>query len=58
MAADDAQQPGGVLGVRDHLDVVLAQERDDALAQQRLVLGDHDPHGSSARIVVPAAGGS
>ena len=57
VAADDAQQPGAVLGLGDDLDVVLAQQRDDALAQQRLVLGDHDPHGSSARIVVPPPGG-
>ena len=49
-------RPGAVLGLGDDVDVVLAQQRDDALAQQGLVLGDHDAHGSSARIVVPAAG--
>ena len=37
--------------------LVLAQQRDEPLAQQRLVLGDHDPHGSSARIVVPPPAG-
>ena len=57
VAADDPQQPRAVLGLRDDVDVVLAQQRDDPLAQQRLVLGDHDPHGSSARIVVPSPGG-
>ena len=49
-------RPVAVLGLRDDLDVVLAQQRDDALAQQRVVLDDHDPHGSSARIVVPSPG--
>ena len=53
-----AQQPGAVLGLGDDLDLVLAQQRDEALAQQRLVLGDHDPHGSSARTVVPRRRGA
>ena len=57
MAADDAQQARAVVGLRHDVDVVLAQQRDDPLAQQRLVLGDHDPHGSSARIVVGPPGG-
>ena len=34
-----------------------SNSRGEALAQQRLVLGDHDPHGSSAVTVVPAPGG-
>ena len=54
--ADDPQQPGAVVGVRDDLDPALAHERDEPLAQQRVVLGDHDPHGSSTRIVVPPPG--
>ena len=53
MAGDDAQQPVAVLGLRDDVDVGVAQQRHDPLAQQREVLGDHDPHGSSARTVVP-----
>ena len=55
MAADDPQQALGVLGLGDDLDAVLAQQRDDALAQQRLVLDDHDAHGSSALIGRPRA---
>ena len=57
VAADDAQQARAVVGLRDDVDVVLAQQGDDPGAQQRLVLGDHDPHGSSARIVVGPPGG-
>ena len=56
MAVDDAQQPLGVLGDRDDLDPALAHERHQPLAQQRVVLGDHDPHGSSTRIAVPTPG--
>ena len=58
VAADDPQQALAVLGLGDDVDVVLAQQRDDALAQQREVLGDHDPHGSSAWMVVPRPAGS
>ena len=53
---DDPEQPRAVLGDGDDLDPALAHERDEALAQQRVVLGDHDPHGSSTRITVPAPG--
>jgi len=57
VAGDDPQQPRRVLGLGDDVDRALAQQRDDALAQQRVVLDDHDAHGSSARIVVgPPAG--
>ena len=34
-----------------------AQERGDALAHERAVVGDHDAHGSSAVTTVPAPGG-
>ena len=56
VAGDDAQQALAVLGLGDDLDLALAQQRDEPFAQQRVVLGDHDPHGSSATIVVPAGG--
>ena len=49
--------PGRVLGLGDDVDALLAQERDEPLAQQRLVLDDHHPHGSSARTVVPPPAG-
>ena len=49
--------PGAVLGLRHDLDALLAQQRDQALAQERLVLDDHHPHGSSARTVVPLPAG-
>ena len=35
----------------------VAQQRHDPLAQQREVLGDHDPHGSSARTWCPCPAG-
>ena len=41
----------------DDLDALAAHERRDALAQQPAVVGDHDPHGSSAVTTVPAPGG-
>src|SRR3954471_3649292 len=56
MSPYDPQEALAVLGLRDHLDVLLAQQGDDALAQQRLVLGDDYSHGSSARITVPSPG--
>ena len=37
----------------DDLPPAVAQQAGQALAQERQVLGDHDAHGSSARIVVP-----
>ena len=40
--------PGAVLGLGHDVDALLAQQRDEALAQEGLVLDDHDPHGSSA----------
>src|SRR4029079_14013188 len=40
-----------------HVDVGAPQERGDALAHEDAVVGDHDAHGSSAVITVPAPGG-
>src|SRR4029079_5767888 len=40
-----------------HVDVRAPQERGDALAHEGAVVGDHDAHGSSAVITVPAPGG-
>ncbi len=48
------QQPGPVLHLGDHLDVVLPQQRHQTLSQQREVLGDHYPHGNLTSTVVPA----
>ena len=56
MSGEDAQQAGAVLGLRDDVDPLLAQQRDDPLAQQRLVFGDDYSHGSSACTVVPSPG--
>ena len=39
------------------VDARAPQERGDALAHQRAVVGDHDAHGSSAVTTVPAPGG-
>ena len=36
------------LGLADDLDARIGEEPGESLAQERLVLGDHDPHGISA----------
>ena len=46
-----------VVGLRHDVEPALAQERGDALAHEHVVVGDHDPHGSSAVTVVPAPAG-
>ena len=43
--------------LRHHVDPGAPQERRDALAHERAVVGDHDAHGSSAVTTVPAPGG-
>ena len=50
VAADDPQQPLAVPGWATTSKSALAQQRDQPLAQQQRVLGDHDPHGSTAAI--------
>ena len=53
---DRARQPDRVsLGRRDLVSAV-GEQPPESLAQEDLVLGDHDPHGSSAVIVVPTSG--
>jgi hypothetical protein len=42
--------------LRDDVEIVLAQERDEALTQQRQVLGDYDSVGNLASNVVPSPG--
>ena len=47
----------GVVDGRDDLEAVSREQAHHPVAQQREVLGDHDPHGSSARTTVgPPAG--
>src|SRR4051794_19361897 len=46
-----------VLRLGDDLDAFAAEERSDALAHEPAVVGDHDPHGSSAVTTVPAPRG-
>ena len=46
------EQRLAVADAGDDLVAVVGQQRRDALAQQHEVLGDHDPHGSLAVIVV------
>src|SRR3954463_7289202 len=45
------------LRLGNDLDAFAAEERSDALAHQPAVVGDHDPHGSSAVTTVPAPTG-
>src|SRR5690606_36281810 len=47
------QQRRAVRNRRGHVEAGLGEQSRHALAQQRVVLGDDYPHGSSARIVVP-----
>ena len=53
-AATAAEHVLGVAERRDDLVAGVGEEAAQALAQERLVLGDHDPHGSSAISAVPA----
>jgi len=54
---DGGQERGRAVGGRHHVERLGPQQQRQALAQQRVVLGDHDPHGSSTRRVVgPPAG--
>src|SRR5215207_2291067 len=54
---DRREQLVGARSLRDDIDALAAYERRDALAEQRTVVGDYDPHGSSAVTTVPAPGG-
>src|SRR3954469_7145840 len=55
--AHTPQQRIGVVDLGDDLDAVVAEQPRDPLTDQRRVVGDHDPHGSSARMVVPCPPG-
>ena len=46
--------PGASPTIVDDLDAGLREQAGEALAQEHRVVGDHDPHGSSPRNVVPA----
>ena len=54
---DDGQQRLGVAHPRDDLVPGILEQSREPLAQQDGVLRDHDPHGISASIRVPAPGG-
>ena len=56
MLGDREQQRVGVPEGGDDLVSAVLEQAPEPLAQQHLVLGDHDPHGSSAVSVVPAPG--
>ena len=43
-----AQQLVAVAGLAAHLDAVVGQQTSEALAEQRRVVGDHDPHATAA----------
>ena len=51
-----ADQGVAVLDGGDDVHAVVAQQAGEAVAQQREVLGDHDPHGSSTLRTVPPPG--
>ena len=46
-----------VSGLGGDLEPGLAEQRGDPLADEQVVVRDHDPHGSSAQTVVPPPGG-
>src|SRR5262249_28622466 len=52
LAENGMDERVGVSHLRHDLEVVVAEEPGEAVSQQRQILGDHDGHGSSARIVV------
>src|SRR4051794_40246760 len=47
----------GITGLRDNLEAGLAEQADQAGAEQHLVFADYDAHGSCARTIVPRPGG-
>src|SRR5215469_14653096 len=55
--ADRPKELLGLPGGRDHVVPGLGEQPGQPLAQQHGVLGDHDPHGSSTSITVPAPAG-
>ena len=55
--ADRAAQAVGVVDGGDDLVAGVLEQPPQALAQERLVLGDHDAHGSSATTAVPSPRG-
>src|SRR5580704_9647656 len=54
--ADACEKRLAVGDPRDDLNAVFGQEQRDTFADERGVVGDHDPHGSSATTIVPPAG--
>ena len=54
---DDGEQRFGVAHPRDDLVPGVLEQPREPFAQEDGVLGDHDPHGISASIRVPAPGG-
>ena len=56
-ASTSRSSSSAVAGLPGHLDPGLLEQRRDPLADEQVVVRDHDPHGSSAVIVVPAPGG-
>ena len=54
---DRAHELLAVVGLGHDVDAGAPQQRGDALAHEQAVVGDHDPHGSSARTTVPAPSG-
>ena len=57
MLADGGAQAVGVVDGVDHLVAGILEEPAEALAEQHLVFGDHDSHGSSAVTTVPRPAG-
>ena len=51
------RRPIGVADRGGHVVPCVLEEANEPLAQERLILGDHDPHGSSATTSVPCPGG-
>ena len=54
MLGDEREQRSASPTRADHLVAGVLEQAGEALAQQYRVLGDHDPHGSTASIRVPA----
>ena len=56
MSVDPPQQLVGRSRLADDVDPGVGEQPREPVAEERLVVGDHDPHGSSARISCAPSG--
>ena len=54
LVAHAREQRAGIADLGDDVEPRFGEQRGNALADQRRIVGDHDPHGISTLMVVPA----